>query len=154
MSVSIRDSIEALFIANLTGKDIVGLIKTLWDWFPTNLKSAWHVSMFPIKFPMHSSRSDKRKQRREVCQTVSQGAGTRNKLPIIVDGAKVWAQYSSYRLLRGCCCIKLWPCVHLNRPQQRTFGICAHRHLGANPVFFVWVEGVLWQIPKEITTAK
>ncbi len=37
MSDSIGDRIEALFITSLPGKDIVGLIKTSWDWFPTQL---------------------------------------------------------------------------------------------------------------------
>jgi hypothetical protein len=46
MSDSIMDSIEALFNTNLPGKDIVGLIKTSWDWFPTNPKLARHVSTF------------------------------------------------------------------------------------------------------------
>jgi hypothetical protein len=36
MSDLIGNLIEALFITILPGKEVVGLNKTSWDWFPTN----------------------------------------------------------------------------------------------------------------------
>ena len=59
MSDSVGDSMEALFITNLVGKDIVGLIKTSWDQFPTNPKLAQHVSTVCFTFLLDKASKDK-----------------------------------------------------------------------------------------------
>ncbi len=59
MSDSVGDSMEALFITNLVGKDIVGLIKTLWDQFPKKPKLAQHVSTVCFTFLLDKASKDK-----------------------------------------------------------------------------------------------
>ncbi len=58
ISNSIGDLTEALFITNLPGKGIVGLIKTSWHWFPMNPKLAQHVSTFNFTFLLDEASKD------------------------------------------------------------------------------------------------